>query len=115
MGFLVVIIVMFALMYLLVMRPQRARQQAHQRLLAQLGVGDEVLTAGGLFGTVEEIDEDGDVWIEIAEGITVRIARRSVTAVTPVGSVEDEEEPAEEPAEEEEEPEEEHSAAGEPR
>ena len=97
MSFLIVIIVMFGLMWLLVMRPQRQRQLAQQRMLARIVAGTGILTAGGIYGTVEEVDDDGDLWVEIAEGVSVHVARRSVGAV--VDYVEEEEE------EEEEEPE----------
>lgn len=117
MQFLIVIIVMFALMYLLVMRPQRQRQLAQQRMLDRIVAGTGILTAGGIYGTVEEIDDDGDLWVEIAEGVSVHVARRSVGAV--IDYVEDEEEHAPEPepaaVEEESEAAGERSAAEEPR
>lgn len=117
MSFLVVIIVMFALMYLLVMRPQRQRQLAQQRMLDRIVAGTGILTAGGIYGTVEEIDDDGDLWVEIAEGVSVHVARRSVGAV--VDYVEEEEElesgPEPEAVDEESEAADERSAAEEPR
>jgi preprotein translocase subunit YajC len=72
---------MFALLWVLLIRPQRRRQQAQQQLLTSVEPGDEVLTVGGLYGIVHEIDEDNDLIVEIAEGIRVRIARRSVAGV----------------------------------
>lgn len=117
MSFLVVIIVMFALMYLLVMRPQRQRQLAQQRMLDRIVPGTGILTAGGIYGTVEEVDDDGDLWVEIADGVSVHVARRSVGAV--IDYVEEEEEGApeaeQEAGSEEPEPEGEPSAAEEPR
>lgn len=122
MSFLIVIIVMFALMYLLVMRPQRQRQLAQQRMLDRIVAGTGILTAGGIYGTVEEVDDDGDLWVEIAEGVSVHVARRSVGAVIDyVEEEEDEHEPEGEAAEEtapaadEPDAEGERSAAGEPR
>jgi preprotein translocase subunit YajC len=72
---------MFALLWVLLIRPQRRRQQAQQQLLSSVEPGDEVLTVGGLYGIVHEVDEDNDLIVEIAEGIRVRIARRSVAGV----------------------------------
>ena len=66
---------MFALLWVLLIRPQRRRQHAQQQLLTSVEPGDEVLTVGGLYGIVHEIDEDNDLIVEIAEGIRVRIAR----------------------------------------
>ena len=115
MSFLIVIVVMFALMYLLVMRPQRQRQLAQQRMIDRIVAGTGILTAGGIYGTVEEIDDDGDLWVEIAEGVSVHVARRSVGAVIDYVEEEDEHEPEAGAAEEEPEAvvEEEPEAAGE--
>ncbi len=81
MGQLIILAAMFALLWVLLIRPQRQRQQKQQALLTSIEPGDEVLTVGGLYGIVQEIDEDDDLIVEIAEGITVRIARRAVGGV----------------------------------
>lgn len=81
MGSLIIIAAMFVLLWVLLIRPQRKRQLDQQRLLESVAVGDEVLTVGGLYGIVREIDEDDDLIVEIAEGIQVRIARRAVGGV----------------------------------
>jgi len=78
---LIIIIAMFALLWVLLIRPQRAKQQQQQRMLSSVEPGDEILTVGGLFGIVQEIDEDDDLVVEIAEGIHVRVARRAVATV----------------------------------
>ena len=80
---LILIVAMFALLWLFLIRPQRARAQAHRELLTKVNVGDEILTVGGLYGNVIEIDEDDDLLLEIAPGTQVRIARRAVAAVVP--------------------------------
>ena len=80
-------------MWFLLIRPQRRRQQAAQHLLTQIGVGKEIVTAGGLFGTVTA-DEGDEVRVEIADGVEVRIAKRAVAGV-----VSEDEEPEEEPEE----------------
>jgi preprotein translocase subunit YajC len=79
-GFLIILLA-FGLMYVLLIRPQRARQQHQRRLLETVEPGDEVLTVGGLYGIVQSIDEEGDLIVEIAEGVHVRLARRSVATV----------------------------------
>jgi preprotein translocase subunit YajC len=78
---LILLVAMFALLWLLLIRPQRQRQQKQQHLLNSIEPGDEVLTVGGLYGIVREIDEEDDLVVEIAEGIQVRIARRAVGGV----------------------------------
>jgi preprotein translocase subunit YajC len=81
---LIIIVAMFALLWLFLIRPQRARAQAHRELLTRVEVGDEILTVGGLYGNVLAIDEeDDDLTVEIAPGTEVRIARRAVAAVVP--------------------------------
>lgn len=91
---LVLLAVTFALMWVLFIRPQQRRVRAHQVVVAGLGVGDEVMTSAGLFGTITALDDD-DVRIAVAPGVVVRFARgavaRSITAeqaaaVTPTAS-----------------------------
>ena len=79
-GFFLIIIVAFLLLWLIVVRPQRKRQTKQQQLLSELRVGDEVLTAGGIYGTVSRLDED-QVTVEIAPKIEVRVARRAIAGV----------------------------------
>jgi preprotein translocase subunit YajC len=65
--------------YFLLIRPQRTRQRAQQALLSSLEVGDEVMTTGGIFGSIIEIDEDeGVVTVEIAPGTRVRMLRQGI-------------------------------------
>ncbi len=65
-------------LYFVLIRPQRTRQKAHQALLQQLEVGDEVMTTGGIFGTIKAIDDEGVLTVEIAPGIDVRMLRQGV-------------------------------------
>ncbi len=66
--------------YFLLIRPQRNRQRSQQALLASLEVGDEVMTSGGIFGTLVEIDEDeGTVTVEIAPGTRVKMLRQGIS------------------------------------
>ena len=81
MATLILLAVMFGLLWLFLIRPQRQRQMQQQRLLASVEPGDEILTVGGLYGIVQEIDEEEDLIVEIADGIHVRIARRAVGGV----------------------------------
>jgi preprotein translocase subunit YajC len=84
------ILALLALMWFMLIRPQRRRQQDARRMLEQIGVGKEIVTAGGLYGRVTAVAGD-EVRIEIADGVEVRIARRAVAAV-----VSEDEEPEEE-------------------
>ena len=70
---------MIILFWVLIVMPQRRRRAVQQQLLMQLGPGDEVMTAGGLFGTVREVG-DHHVDLEIAPGTQVRLAKSAITA-----------------------------------
>ena len=80
MELVIIVVVGLALMWLFVVLPQRRRAAAHDRLVSALGVGDEVMTAGGLYGTVTGVGEE-EVRVELAPGVEVRVARRAVAAV----------------------------------
>jgi preprotein translocase subunit YajC len=90
-GFLIFLALALILMWLLVVMPQRRRQAAHKAMIEALKPGDEVLTAGGLYGDVTEIGED-EVALEIAPGVEVRVAMRAVATVIPPDVYEEEEE-----------------------
>jgi preprotein translocase subunit YajC len=79
-GALIIIVVLLVLMWLLLIRPQRRKQQAQQDLLSNVQVGDEIVTAGGIYGTVSEVGED-EVTVEIAPGTHVRMAKRAVAGI----------------------------------
>jgi preprotein translocase subunit YajC len=80
-SFFLIIIVAFALLWLLVVRPQKKRQNQQRALLDELKVGDEVLTAGGIYGTVSALDDDA-VTVRIAPSTEVRVARRAIAGIT---------------------------------
>src|ERR671927_370637 len=80
-GFFFIIIIAFLLLWLIVVRPQRKRQNQQREMLSELRVGDEVLTAGGIYGTVSRIDDD-QVTVEIAPQTEVRVARRAIAGIT---------------------------------
>jgi preprotein translocase subunit YajC len=85
--FILVLLVMF---WFLLVRPQRRRQVESQRLVDSLAVGKEIVTAGGLYGTITALDDD-EARVQIADGVEVRIAKRAIAGVLS----EDDEEPEE--------------------
>ncbi len=93
-GFLIVMVLMLGVMYVLMIRPQRQRQQAQQSMVDRAGVGDDVLTTGGIYGTVTQAEGD-DLVVEIADGMTVHMTRRGIAAVLPPDEDEEEAEDAE--------------------
>jgi preprotein translocase subunit YajC len=90
------VLALLALVWFMLIRPQRRRQQEAQRLLETISVGKEIVTAGGLFGTVTAVDGD-EVRVEIADGVEVRLAKRAVAGVVSEDEGPDDE-PEEEPA-----------------
>jgi len=68
----------FALMYFVMIRPQRKRQKEHQQMIDELKRGDRVITAGGIHGAVESISEDSVV-IKVESGAKMRVAKGSVS------------------------------------
>ena len=74
----VFLIPMLALFYALLIRPQRRQVAAHQALVAALGEGDDVVTVGGILGTIRSI-EDGIIGLEVAPGTTIRVARNAIS------------------------------------
>jgi preprotein translocase subunit YajC len=94
-GFIVLIVLTFVLVYFLFLRPQRQRIQQQRSMVESLAPGVEVLTAGGLYGDVTEVGED-EVAIEIAPGVVVRVAMRAIAAVIPPDAYEEDEEEQEE-------------------
>lgn len=82
MQFLIIMVLMLGVMYVLMIRPQRQRQAQQQAMIDGAGVGDDVLTTGGIYGTISEVEGD-DIVVEIAQGITVHMTRRGIAAVLP--------------------------------
>jgi preprotein translocase subunit YajC len=74
------LLVLLALVWLLLVRPRQRAMRAQQRQLQDLEVGDEILTAGGIYGTVRAVEGD-ELTVEIAPNVEIRAARRAVAAV----------------------------------
>lgn len=76
-----VILVYFAVIalafFLLIVLPQRRRTNAHRALLGSLRVGDEVITIGGILGTIRELDDE-KIRLEVADGVVVTVARNAI-------------------------------------
>ena len=68
----------FALMWVLLIRPQQRRIRQHQAVVESLRPGDEIVTAGGIYGTVQAIDEEA-MTLEVAPGVELRVLRAAVS------------------------------------
>jgi preprotein translocase subunit YajC len=91
----ILVLLVLVFMWFVIVRPQRRRQAEQEDLFATLRVGDEIVTAGGVYGTIRALRDDV-VEVEIAPGTTVRVARRAVA-----GRIEPEDEEELEEAEDE--------------
>jgi len=80
--FLIIMVLMLGVMYVLMIRPQRQRQAQQQSMIDGASVGNDVLTTGGIYGTISEVEGD-DIVVEIASGVTVHMTRRGIAAVLP--------------------------------
>jgi preprotein translocase subunit YajC len=78
MGPLLALLVTFGLMWALLILPQQRRMRQHQEVVASLEVGDEIVTAGGLYGTITSVDEE-TLAVEVAPGIVLRVLRSAVS------------------------------------
>lgn len=80
MGQLIILAVFAVLMYVLLILPQQRRMKEQQALLASLNEGDHVLTTSGVYGNIVEF-EGPVLWLEVAKGVEIKVAREAVTAV----------------------------------
>ena len=85
-GFLIMPIILIAIMYFLMIRPQMKRQKEHRAMLDKLSVGDEVITNGGIAGTVRSIGESF-IGVEIADRVEIRVQKGAIANVLPRGTL----------------------------
>jgi preprotein translocase subunit YajC len=81
-GFFIVLLAMFAFLYFLLIRPQRQQQRKHAQMLTALKAGDEIITSGGIYGEVVQLDDER-VMIEIDDDVRIAVARRAIATVVP--------------------------------
>lgn len=74
-------VIVFAIMYFLILRPQQKRVKEHQELVKNLRRGDTVVTSGGLVGKVTKVVDDEQIEVEIADGVRIRQMRQMVSGV----------------------------------
>lgn len=74
---IIFLVLIFAMMYFLMIRPQRRRQKEHQEMEKELKRGDKVITAGGIYGQIESLREDSVV-LKTESGATIRVTRGSI-------------------------------------
>lgn len=80
------LVLIFVVFYFLLIRPQNKRQKEHREMVANLSVGDEVVTAGGVLGKVTDV-KDQFVRIQVADGVELKVQRHTIGAVMPKGTI----------------------------
>jgi preprotein translocase subunit YajC len=75
------LILIFAIMYFLLIRPQQKKVKMHQAMIAALRRGDQVVTQGGLIGKVVKVKDDNEVEVELSEGVKVRVVQSTIADV----------------------------------
>lgn len=75
------LLMLFGIFYFLLIRPQQQRMKAHQQLVESVKRGDTVVTAGGLIGKVAKVKDDGEIMVEIADNVQVRVLRSTLSEV----------------------------------
>ena len=80
------LVVIFAVFYFMLIRPQMKRSKEHKQLVSQLGKGDEVITNGGLLGKIIDVSESF-VTLELADNLQIKLQRQAVANVMPKGTI----------------------------
>ncbi|MHC0053157.1 preprotein translocase subunit YajC [Actibacterium sp. D379-3] len=75
------LILIFAIMYFLMIRPQQKKLKDHKAMVEALRRGDQIVTQGGLIGKVAKVKDDNEVEVELAEGVKVRVVRSTIAQV----------------------------------
>jgi len=75
------LILIFVIMYFLLIRPQQKKLKEHKAMVEALRRGDQVVTQGGLIGKVAKVKDEGEIEVELAEGVKVRVVRSTIAQV----------------------------------
>ena len=75
------LVLIFAVFYFLLIRPQQKKMKEHREMLTAVRRGDKVVTGGGIIGTVAKVVSDDELQVEIAEGVKVKISRSTLASV----------------------------------
>ena len=79
------LLLIFVIFYFLLIRPQQQRVKTHQQMVESVRRGDTVVTAGGIVGKVAKVKDDGELMVEIADNVQVRVLKSTLTEVRTKG------------------------------
>ncbi|MEM7489088.1 MAG: preprotein translocase subunit YajC [Pseudomonadota bacterium] len=80
-GSFIPLILIFAIMYFLLIRPQQKKLKEHKAMVEGLRRGDQVVTQGGVIGKVSKVKDEGELEVEIAEGVKIRVVKSTIAQV----------------------------------
>ncbi len=80
------LVLIFVVFYFLLIRPQSKRQKEHKEMVSNLKVDDEIITAGGVLGKITKV-KDQFVFVEVADGVELKIQRHTIGTIMPKGTV----------------------------
>lgn len=75
------LILIFAIMYFLLIRPQQKKVKEHAAMVKALRRGDQVVTQGGIIGKVIKVKDDGELEVEVADGVKIRVIQSTIATV----------------------------------
>ena len=79
-GFLPIILI-FAIMYFMLIRPQQKKMKEHQAMVEAVRKGDKIVTQGGIVGKVSRVPEGAEIEVEIADGVKVKVIKSTIAQV----------------------------------
>jgi preprotein translocase subunit YajC len=85
-GLLFWMVLFFAIMYFMLIRPQQKRAKDHKNMLAGLAKGDEIVTSGGTLGRITHVGEQF-LTVEIADGVSIKVQKSAIAAIMPKGTI----------------------------
>lgn len=83
---LIPLFLLFGIFYFLIIRPQQQRVKQHQMMVDSVRRGDTVVTAGGLIGRVIKVKDDGEIMVELADDVQVRVVKSTLSQVRAKGA-----------------------------
>ena len=78
-------ILIFAIMYFLIIRPQQKRLKDHREMVAAVRRGDTIVTSGGIVGKMTKVVDDNELQVEIADGVRVKLVKSTISEVRAKG------------------------------
>jgi preprotein translocase subunit YajC len=75
------LVLIFAVFYFLLIRPQQKKMKAHRQMLTEVRRGDKIITGGGIYGTVTKVVNENELAVQIADGVRIRVSRGTIAEV----------------------------------